>query len=105
MSETAMNLKNVLHGGDPKNVTGSATSFGPVILKGRYQIAVTGADIYFRQSATKADAETVTTTGASRGKLVWDGNTAEVMLDQGDYIGVIAASGTATVNLDYMSSN
>ena len=104
MSETAMDLKAAQHGGDPKTVTTTATSFGPVAQKGRYQIAASGDDIYFKPATSQAAAETVTATGATRGKLVWDGNTAEIMLDAGDYVGVIAASLTATVNLDYMRS-
>ncbi|MBS0424624.1 MAG: hypothetical protein JSR71_09435 [Proteobacteria bacterium] len=104
MSETGMDLKGAQHGGDPKTVTTTATSFGAVTQKGRYQIATSGADIYIKPSTSKTSAETVAATGATRGKLIWDGNTAEVMLDAGDYVGVIAGSGTAIVNLDYMRS-
>ena len=102
MSGTAMDLKGATHGGDAKTATTTASSFGPVTQKGRYQITASGADIYFKPATLQVTAETVTATGATRGKLLWDGNDAEVMLDSGDYVGIITASGSATVNLDYM---
>lgn len=102
MSGTAMDLKGATHGGDPKTATTTAASFGPVGAKGRYEIAVDGADVFFKPATSQEVAETVTATGATRGKKIWDGNTGEVMLDAGDYVGIITSSGSATVNLDYM---
>jgi len=109
MSETAMDLKGAQHGGDPKTVTTTATSFGPVALKGRYEVSVTGIDasfvkIYFKPATSQAAAEAVTSTGSTRGKTIWDGNTAEIMLDENDWVGVITSAGSAEVSLDYMRS-
>ena len=80
----------------------TAGSIGPIVTSGRYQVSCTGAAVYLRQATAQADALTVTApSGAVRGLELFGGNAIDLYLDAGDYLGVITASGTATVNVHW----
>lgn len=85
-----------------KNATNVADSIGPITVKGRYRMLVSGADVFYRIATSEAAAEVVTASGSKRGITVWNNNTDELFLSNGDYVGIITASGTASVRLDYL---
>lgn len=86
----------------PVTASTTATSIGPVTRSGKYQISSDGGTVYLRQSTNQADAETVTPpSGSVRGSTLFDGNSKDIYLDNGDWVGVITAAGTSVVNLHW----
>ena len=80
----------------------TAGSIGPIVKSGKYQISCTGETVYLRQSTAQADALTVTApSGSVRGLELFGGNSLDMYLDAGDYIGVITATGTAAINVHF----
>lgn len=103
MSNTATSARNV-DNPEQGTATSTASSIGPIAVKGRYRMLVSGADVFYRIAATQAAAETVTASSTKRGITVWNNNTDELFLSADDYVGIITASvsDTAYVRLDYL---
>jgi len=101
MSNTATSARNVDNPAQA-SATGTASSIGPITVKGRYRMLVSGADVFYRIAALKDDAETVAASGSKRGITVWNNNSDELFVSNGDYVGIITAGVTSTVRLDYL---
>lgn len=104
MSE-AMYIKDK-QGFAPLSVSTTAASIGPIVEGGRYQVSCTGSTVYLRARSTQAAAEAVTPpSGAARGVELFGGNSVDILLDSGIYLGAITATTTSVINLHWIGSN
>jgi len=101
MSNTATSARNVDNPAQA-SATSVASSIGPITLKGRYRMLVSGADVFYRIAVSQTDAETVSASGSKRGITIWNNNSDELLLSSGDYVGIITASTASVVKLDYL---